>query len=1177
MRHNSLYFTHYDYDSGLPINPVDVILQDQQGYMWFGSDYGLCRYDGYSFLSFKHDPDDRHSISNESVSAMIESRDGSLWIGVADGLNRYDSATGEFQHFSMPVGANSEDERVYSICEAADGTLWVGGNAMITRFQPKTGDMEIAYLDKDARPNEKWQVRSICEFNGYIYFIKYPGIVRLDPKTLKTNLYQSTPYEYSENHAFRNNFLNPVILSLFSSHDGYLWLGTWHGGLTRFDPAGETFLTYPYSYHGEDDLINQSVQSIAEDDNCWLWLATETGLYRFQLDSGSIIHDDYSEARPHGLSSNMIRAVYRDRAGGMWIASDNTLSRYDESLNYFQFLSRENDPSRSLDANPVYSMCEDGDGAIWFGTYLGGLNRYDPISGDVSHFRYSPDDPNTISEDTVTALCFDQHDTLWIGCWKQGLCSLNIRTRAIRRYPFIDNEVEAKVSDKLSGNVVRAIQVMDDGRVWIGTEQGYINVLDPKTGLFTNRSDELLTALDGKHYALFCMEKDSRGRLWMGTGGYSDVGYGIYLYDPETDSISHLTVEDKPEDAYPYVVSDIHEDRRGDFWFATSHGLYVLDRDLNHKRFLSPRDGFWGREFASVAESADGTIWTGTRRFGLSRFDPQRGDVRNFGEKEGLRDPRFLCESALTARDGTLYFGGLGGVTIINPNQVTKNRYAPPVVIQGVDVNDRTLSPIQVFSDSVPRFFYWQNRFEFRFSALSFTRPEANQYAWRLVGLENDWYNAGTRRFARYTHLPPGSYRFEVKGANNDGVWNEVPASWPFVIRSPFWESVWFRIASAAAIASSVVLFYLIRVHAIQTRNRELERTVAERTQSLRLERDHSRNILRKSPAIIFGFSPSGQISFINPAGERYLGLRMDAAIRSYWWDHFPFDAGREKLMRLHREVIRHDVVDQELNVALDTGETRTVIWSFIRHADDVGGIYEIIAFGNDVTEQFEKEILKISSREQRKIGREIHDSLCQSLTGIYFMCESVSLDRSRPSEENEDLLARIKDQIQKVTVQSRNLSRSLYLHELENSGLADALKALCINVQSLFGVQCRFSSHLVNDSLDMNVKTQLYRIAQEALSNAVKHSESEWVEVMLEGNGTQVSVTVRDAGRGFDPARLHSAGMGLGIMEYRARLIHAKLDVTSRPGEGATVRCSLTTNFAKGKKTSIASASAYE
>ena len=1158
-----LLFSEYDYEDGLLINPIDVMLQDRQGYMWFGSKYGLSRYDGYAFQTFTHDPEDPGSLSHTHVTSLVEDDEGNLWIGTFQGLNKLSPARDRFQRIYFSEEIDDSHNQIHCLHLDEKDRLWVGCKGALIWFDPASG-MQQVFSPKPSIPSEHLDflgsIISVCADEiGNVWFSSMNRLFKMDIETEETVLYYQEPpkrgFLEQPSTELQSSFINTIL----NLNDGKLWIATWAGGLSTVQPETGEFFTYPFHYQSTK-YIYKTITDILIDRDGLYWLATENGLCRFDSEQNIVVYDLPHQLHQNGISSSLIHALYQERSGAVWIATDVNLHRYEPSENSFQALIHNPIDPNSLGASAVYSMCEGDDGVLWFGTHYGGLNAYDPHTKKIKRFMHDPSIPVSIPDNTVTALCTDPSGKIWVGTWTAGLCLFDPAVEEFHHFPFTRNKSGDPKGEAVVGTTIRSIEIARNGEVWIGSADYTISIYNPETKRFRYLVDDLPNPFTPDFKSIYKLYKDRHGTMWIGTGNYGvdSPGMGLYQYNPNDDAFRFFNIRKGENGIWGSEIPDMVEDQKGNLWFATEHGVTHLDTSHQHFTDFFPTDGFWGNDTAAILESDDGMIWVSSRNYGLSVMDPNTGTVQNYGKNEGLHDVEFLSASALKASDGTLYFGGMGGVTIIPKGVIETNSFVPPVAIQQCTVLDDSIPQSTLQSGSSMQLRYWQNTIQFEYVSLNYSSPEKNRYQYRLVGLNDQWVDAGTGRSALFSYLPAGEYTFEVMGSNNDGVWNETPASFSFHIAPPFWQTLWFRFGMVVLLVTVIFIIFYLRVRSIRERNRYLEEQVQARTISLERERDHSGNILKKSPLIIFGFTAEGTVTFINPAGEQYLQVQDTAVSHRYWWELFPNALDRQTLHEIHQQLSEIDIVDQETNLTLFNDDKRTVIWSFIRHMDETSSHLEYIAFGNDVTEKMEREILEASTRAQRNIGREIHDSICQSLTGIYCLSETLSRNQEDPVSANAQLVDRMKKHIQDVTVQSRNIARSLYLHELEHLGLKQALQEFANKVENLFQVKCNFTCDADLPGFDFDTSTHLYRIAQEAVNNSVKYSGADEVNLTINSGEKRIDIEIEDRGQGFDLQSIGHKGMGMNIMKYRARMIKADLSIQSQPNQGTVVRCSI-------------------
>ena len=828
-------FEHISLEQGLSQSSVYCILQDNKGFMWFGTEDGLNKYDGYTFTHYRHIPGDPTSLSHNHIRAMIEDDQGTLWIGTdGGGLNAFDRDTEQFVRYQGGRGPhNVSSDFIRAIFLDQEGILWIGteGNGL-SRFD-----------------------RSKNRFTHYYH----------NP---------DDPYSLSDN----------VVHAIYQARDGTLWIGTDGRGINRFDRSTNRFIHYQHDPHDPHSLSSSAVRTIFQDRDGALWIGTDDrGLDKFDPSTGHFIHYQNDPQDPDSLGHNAVRAIFQDREGLLWIATfGGGLDVLDLDgacgTNTEQFIHHRNDLSnvRSLSSDAIWSIYEDREGILWVGTHGGGINKFDKFTEPFIHCRARPNDPNSLNNNLIYAIQQDQDRVLWIGTGGGGLNKLDRSTGEVTHY---QNDPYDPFS--LRSNLVRAIHKDGEGVLWLGTGAGGIDKFDRSTGRFTHydphnsSTDQVLT-----------IYQDRDGVLWIGT-----AGSGIYWFDRATESFIHpgtratesfipnpgcvgggyikaihkdrsgllwigsggglskidrerrmcALYQKNPQDPHSLshnIVTSVYEDQEGTLWVGTfGGGLNKFDRETETFIHYSEKDGLPNDMVYGILEDKGGCLWLSTNR-GLSRFDPHTETFKNYDVSDGLQSNEFNGGAYFKSDSGEMFFGGINGFNAFYPSDLRgKNTYVPPVVLTYLAQGGEEVNVAQAPESVGEITFHWPNNFfEFEFAALSYARPEKNQYAYKLEGLEKDWVYVGTRRFGRYTSLPGGMYTLRIKGSNNDEVWNETGASIKITVVPPFWGTWWFKGIVALALVAGAIGGYRLRIRNVEARSRELERQVERRTAELRQE-----------------------------------------------------------------------------------------------------------------------------------------------------------------------------------------------------------------------------------------------------------------------------------------------------------------------------------------------------
>jgi len=837
----NLRFERISVEHGLSHSTVNCILQDSKGFMWFGTDDGLSRYDGYSFTVYRHDPNDahgmRHSVSHNRVWSLFEDSSGVLWVGTyGGGLNRFDRDSGRFTHYDAEDFQNVTDEPeefrnvVMAIGEHPAGVLWIatyGGG--LVQFDLDT-ETFTSYAPDPADPRvsgHEWISGLLIDRSGNVWIGTHSeGLDRFDPTTGQITSYRHNP---NDPDGLGHDWITDII----QDQSGQIWIGTYGGGLERFDPVTETFTHYRHDPADPHSLSDDYLWSIVEDGAGVLWIGTYSGgLDGFDPESETFTHFHHDPTDPHSLSSDRIRSIYQDQSGLLWVGTrGGGVNKSDPASGRFAHYRGDiDDPQRPGDYQ-VLALHEDEHGVLWIGTAGGGLDRLDRETGEWHHYRHDPADPNSLGNDTVLAIHEGAAGTLWIGT-DEGFYRFDRQAERFERMPH-----DPPDPGDVKRETIRSIHEDRGGVLWLGTHGRGLSEFDPATGAFTYHQHgwDPDTGAPEQHTLIsnFVRDvvEDASGRLWVGTHD------GLNIYDRETGQWGLFQHDPgDPRSLSHDWITCLFRDRSGTLWVGTQGGgIDKLDIASGTFTHYTEQDGLANDMVLDILESGR-YLWICTAN-GLSRYDPRTETFKSYDASDGLPINEF--SAAYAGQGGELFVGGINGFMSFYPDQMEDNAYIPPVVLTSLQQNGREVDAGQAPEDLREVTFRWpDNSFEFGFAALNYTQPEKNQHAYMLEGFDRDWNTIGARRFGRYTNLPGGTYTLRLKGSNNDGVWNEEGASIQVTVVPPFWQTWWFRGIVALALLAGVVGGYRLRVRSLEARSRELEGQVEERTAELRREVD---------------------------------------------------------------------------------------------------------------------------------------------------------------------------------------------------------------------------------------------------------------------------------------------------------------------------------------------------
>lgn len=808
------YFDHISRGDGLSNASVSSIIEDRNGFLWFGTQGGLNRYDGLSFEIYEHVPFEPNSLPHNLVQTLYEDpREPVLWIGTYHGLSRFDMRTGEFTNYgSHNDGPTLSDSVVTAVVRDAAGIVWVGTLNGLNRLDPDTGTIERVGGIPPAGELPGQTVRSLhLDTDGRLWIGTYGGLsVMSEDRTRLRTMIDG------------ERLAEPAVMDILPGEGETLWLGVWDTGIVRYEPRRDHLNTYP--------LADKRTYALASDENRFVFAGTwGGGLFRLDTVTGEISRFRHADGRDFGLSHDTVYSLAFDDAGALWIGTNGGgINRFSRRRTYRVRFRHDPDRPGSLSNGNVTSIHRDSEGVLWVGTYNGGLNRYDPQADAMIHYRAGGPPGRRISDDIITSIFEDDAGTLWVGT-NDGL---NRYLRDEER--FVTFDTDSADPTAVPADIIYAFEQEAPGLLWVGTYSQGVFLWDTTEGTvetFPHDPDDPRSLSDDIVYDI---ERRENGEVWVATNR------GLNRFDRESRSWTrYLHDVDDRSTISSNTTRELFESADGELWVGTTGGginRYDPDRDA----FVSytRQDGLPSNTVVAILEDADGRLWLGTTN-GISVFDPEREHFRNLDEEDGLGGLGF-AGGAMHDTDGSLWFGGGHGVTVLDGPIREPNRHPPRMHVVGVSVLGNPVARRDVtFDDSVIRLSHRERSVSFEFVALDYASPEKNTYRFKLEGFDDGWTHNGTRTYTNYTRLPGGRYTFVVEGANSDGVWSTSPARVTLVVDPPPWRSGW---AILGYVLFGLLLLYVVlrlrerqvlarRVVELDSRRTELEqanRTLGE-------------------------------------------------------------------------------------------------------------------------------------------------------------------------------------------------------------------------------------------------------------------------------------------------------------------------------------------------------------
>jgi signal transduction histidine kinase/streptogramin lyase len=847
-------FSHLTAEQAPSQTQVSHILQDDQGFLWFATQQGLNRYDGYKCKVFAHDSVRADSLGGSMVFSLFKDRSGSIWVGTEQSLDKFNPATESFTHIHI----DRENPIISHFSQDSFGMLWLSTAMGLYRLNPANEQVaRFAVSASDPYGLSSDQIESTGQDrDGNFWVVTIKGLDKFDQNTGRVILHIPMPESLSESMCV------PACRTFHQDRFGVFWI------ISRSDLATLDFKTNRLTKYTLEQVDPRSevvtgVNTMLEDHEGTMWFGTKAqGLLKFDRDHRRFIRYRNRSGDSESLTENHVISLYQDQEKNIWVGFRATIPDFfaGTQIPFMAFRPAVASPS-STGENLVDAIYKDREGNVWMGTD-GALYRIDGQTGQ--YFRYDPAGAGVSTE--VLAIAEDRSGALWIGTEYRGLMRFEPKTGRLKRFNHRSSD-----SHSLSHNTVVRILIEPDGIMWLTTGDG-LDRFDPASGNFViYKSDP------NQPEPYFSILQDRRGFLWLGARP------GLAQFDPSTGQFKLF--RHNPQDSKSLTdnsVDSTYEDRSGTIWVGTQGGLDQLNRQTETFTSFTGKDGLPGDAVSCILGDDKGSLWMSTNK-GLSSFNPVTKTFKNYHAADGLPgDDLTGWDACFRSPSGEMLFGGFAGAVSFQPAAVS-DTYVPPIVL--TDFQLARGSP-QVASNSfldksitaashltVP---YREQFFSLEFAALSFRSPATNRYRYKLEGLDWDWHEvASSQRSVSYTALPAGVYNFRVQGATSRGTWNEPGVALQVRILPPWWNTWWFRSICAGTALCIVWKAYQYRLAQIDKQiHIRIEERVNERT---RIARELHDTLLQTLHGLMFRFQAARNMFARRP--EEALQA-MDGAIK---------------------------------------------------------------------------------------------------------------------------------------------------------------------------------------------------------------------------------------------------------------------------------------------------------
>lgn len=802
------YFTHLTVEDGLSQSSVFSITQDETGFIWFATEDGLNKYDGYKFTVYRPIENDPNSLPDLGIRKVFEDKSGNIWVITLRGkICLYDQQKDNFKRYSI-CGPEEKQIKIISIDQDRKGRVWIAS----TR-----GD--LFYYNSEKKLFERFNLRSeiVSKFNSIhvqsllidsdnMFWIgTWEGLINFDPLIQSLNW-----FKHSDSNS--NSIGGDMVFSLAEDKNKNIWIASANGGVSVYSRSNKTFTVYHPDQNNKNSISSNRVMSILVDSRNKVWIGTfDKGLDLFDPQTQRTIFYSHDPSVPGSFSIGAVMSIYEDKSGGVWVGTGGGgLNRYDLLNQNFNHIQAIPGNKSNISPNPVLAICEDHSGDLFIGTDGGGINykvrNADKFISYLQNPRYG--------SNAITVIYEDLKGNIWVGADPGTNSPAGVLFKFNKSKKIFVPVKEVKI--KLGG--ISAIKEDKYGEFWIATPSDGVHRYNPKTRkeIVYNYDPDNPGSLSSN--SIFSICEDSYGNLWFGS-----IASGLNLYSRETDTFKRFVYNSQDKFSIgSNAIWCISEDSKKDLWIGTwGGGINRYDRKSQKFFRYTINDGLPGNVVYSIVPDSNNDLWIASNK-GLSKFNIVSKRFRNFSKSDGLLINDFSAGASFKTKDGRLYFGGNSGVVVFNPDNIIENNYIPNVAVTEFRIFNniiKTENPIYLTSEIALN--YDQNFFTIEFAAFDFTAPEKNQFEYKLEGVDKNWIHSEGKNYASYTDITNGSYRFRLRGSNSSGKFSNKEIVLSIIISPPFWKTWWFRLASLIIL---VLLLYSLHKYRLN-KLLEVERT----------------------------------------------------------------------------------------------------------------------------------------------------------------------------------------------------------------------------------------------------------------------------------------------------------------------------------------------------------------
>lgn len=807
---NKRHFRTISIEQGLSQSTVYTIVQDRLGFIWFGTQDGLNRYDGDAFSVYRSSKSDNKSLKSSYIRSLFVDKEGVLWVGGNKGVSTYNYSNETFKNYALEV--RSGEWFVTSIVQDQTGVIWLSTSAGELYRLNKDKD-EFEQIDFHNLKDNVAAIWHLAILNNTLLLATDMGVCQYIPSAKKI---QRLPFA-------GKNKVNYIL-----THQSDIWAGTEGNGLFKYNIKAKSTEHFKHVLGSQTSIADNDVRSIATDHEGNLWIGTFKGLSVRQKGNTEFQNYYHQSTIPYTIAQNSVRYIYQDKQGGMWLGTFyGGVSYYHKDDIKFNFLN-QNTGNLSINDQVVNIIKEDPDKNIWIGTNDKGLNFWDRKQGVIKYYSHKELDGNSLASNNIKAIEFDKQGNVLIGTHNSGLNYFNKRTGNVTVFKHKEEDATS-----IAGNMVYALLKDSEGRIWVGTRSGLdkFNIENQTfSHYYLDKNNKRLSSDE-----VTFLKEDSKHRIWVGTTN----GINIFLPDQQVFEVFQGSTLSND------VVTCIAEDKKGRIWVGTRDGLNLFNE--KEKRFYAYKDSsnLIKGIIYGIQPDDKGDVWISISK-GLVKFSPDTNKKQWFDIKDGLQNHQFNLSAFAKASDGMLLFGGINGLTYFYPNDVVQKPLDLHLTFTNLEVlNKRVFAgdnhdvlTLHIDKQDVLKLKQDYKQFTLYFNTFNYLSPNKVKYYYKLAGFDTDWQQTTDIPKATYSNLKAGTYTFHVKAVGSSGETSEE-RSIKIKILPPWWKSDWFYLILAVLALGGIYVAYTVITERIRTLHQlKLERLQREiTTNKLNLER----------------------------------------------------------------------------------------------------------------------------------------------------------------------------------------------------------------------------------------------------------------------------------------------------------------------------------------------------